>query len=65
MGTAVHYPLAVNQQPAYRCLSRAAYLQAEAWAAQCVSLPCFAQMTDDEVDLVASALATLAPETDR
>lgn len=64
VGTAVHYPLAVNQQPAYRCLSRAAYPQAEAWAAQCVSLPCFAQMTDDEVDQVAAALATLAPETD-
>lgn len=65
VGTAVHYPLAVNQQPAYQCLSRTAYPQAEAWAAECVSLPCFAQMTDDEVDLVASALATLAPETDR
>jgi dTDP-4-amino-4,6-dideoxygalactose transaminase len=65
VGTAVHYPLAVNQQPAYRCLSRAAYPQAEAWAAECVSLPCFAQMTDAEVDLVASALATLAPETAR
>jgi dTDP-3-amino-3,4,6-trideoxy-alpha-D-glucose transaminase len=65
VGTAVHYPLAVNQQPAYRCLSRTAYPQAEAWSAECVSLPCFAQMTDAEVDLVASALATLAPETDR
>jgi dTDP-4-amino-4,6-dideoxygalactose transaminase len=65
VGTAVHYPLAVNQQPAYRCLSRTAYPHAEAWAAQCVSLPCFAQMTDAEVDTVAAALAALAPEADR
>ncbi len=65
VGTAVHYPLAVSQQPAYRCLSRTAYPHAEAWAAQCVSLPCFAQMTDAEVDTVAAALATLAPEADR
>lgn len=62
VGTAVHYPLAVNQQPAYRCLNRTAYPHAEAWAAQCVSLPCFPQMTDAEVDTVAAALGSLPPE---
>ena len=33
--------------------------QAEAWAAECVSLPCFPELTDDEVDHVADALEDL------
>ncbi len=57
--TAIHYPLALTQQPAYRDLTRAACPEAEAWAAECVSLPCFPEMTDDEVTGVAKALARL------
>lgn len=60
VATAVHYPLALTGQPAYRHLARAGCPAAEAWAAECVSLPCFAEMTDDEVAAVASALARLA-----
>lgn len=55
--TGVHYPLAVTQQPAYRALARAACPRAEAWAAQCLSLPCFPELRDDEVDAICEALA--------
>jgi dTDP-4-amino-4,6-dideoxygalactose transaminase len=57
VATGVHYPLAVTQQPAYRHLARAACPQSETWAAQCVSLPCFPEITDAEIDHVAAALA--------
>jgi dTDP-4-amino-4,6-dideoxygalactose transaminase len=57
VATAVHYPLALTQQPAYRHLSRTPCPQAEAWAAECVTIPCFPELTDDEVDIVAAALA--------
>lgn len=57
VATGIHYPLAVNQQPAYRHLQRAACPEAEAWAATCVSLPCFPEITDDEIGQVADVLA--------
>jgi len=60
VGTAVHYPLAVHQQPAYAGLTSEALPRSTAWAAQCLSLPCFPEMTDDEADLVAAALAEVA-----
>jgi dTDP-4-amino-4,6-dideoxygalactose transaminase len=62
VGTAVHYPLALTQQPAYRHLTRAACPVAEQWAATCVSLPCFPELTDDEVALVADALSRVVEE---
>jgi dTDP-4-amino-4,6-dideoxygalactose transaminase len=61
VATAVHYPLALTQQPAYRELLDAVCPEAEAWAAQCVSLPCFPEMTPAEVDTVAAALAVIEP----
>jgi len=54
--TAVHYPYALTQQPAYRDFARAACPEAEAWAAECVSLPCFPEMTDDEIETVCRTL---------
>jgi dTDP-4-amino-4,6-dideoxygalactose transaminase len=60
VATGVHYPLAVTQQPAYRHLVTAACPQSEAWAAQCVSLPCFPEITDAEINHVARALADVA-----
>lgn len=56
--TGIHYPLAVNQQPAYRHLQRADCPEAEAWAAECVSLPCFPEITDEEIRHVANVLAS-------
>jgi dTDP-4-amino-4,6-dideoxygalactose transaminase len=57
VASAVHYPLAVTQQPAYGALARWACPTAEAWAAECLTVPCFPEMTDAEVEQVSSALA--------
>ena len=60
VGTAVHYPLALTQQPAYAELFAGSQCpQAEAWARECVSVPCFPEMTGPEIELVATALAGL------
>ena len=59
VATAVHYPLAVTQQPAYRDLQHAGCPESEAWAAECISVPCFPEMTEREIDQVCAALAGL------
>ena len=55
-GTAVHYPRALTQQPAYERFVVAACPEAEAWAAECVSLPCFPEMTEHEIEVVCRSL---------
>ena len=55
-GTGVHYPLALTQQPAYQHFVRAACPVAESWAAECVSFPCFPELTDDEIEAVCRAI---------
>ena len=59
VASAVHYPLAITQQPAYRNLDHSPCPEAEAWAAECVSVPCFPEMTQAEIDRVCGALAGL------
>jgi dTDP-4-amino-4,6-dideoxygalactose transaminase len=59
VASAVHYPLAITQQPAYRRLDHPPCPEAEAWAAECVSVPCFPEMTEAEIDRVCGALAGL------
>jgi dTDP-4-amino-4,6-dideoxygalactose transaminase len=59
VASAVHYPLAITQQPAYRDIEHAYCPEAEAWAAECISVPCFPEMTEAEIDQVCSALAGL------
>jgi dTDP-4-amino-4,6-dideoxygalactose transaminase len=54
--TGVHYPLALTQQPAYRHFTSATCPNAEAWARECVSLPCFPEMTDDEIGAVCRSI---------
>ena len=56
-GTAVHYARALTQQPAYAEFVRDPCPNAEAWAASCVSLPCFPELRDDEIEFVCKALA--------
>ena len=56
--TGVHYPLALTQQPALVGLATSPCPVAERWAAECVSLPCFPELTDDEVDEVCGALVS-------
>ncbi|HEX9467481.1 MAG TPA: DegT/DnrJ/EryC1/StrS family aminotransferase, partial [Acidimicrobiia bacterium] len=55
-GTAVHYPLALTQQPAYAQFVRSPCPEAEAWAEECVSFPCFPELTDDEIGAVCRAI---------
>jgi dTDP-4-amino-4,6-dideoxygalactose transaminase len=59
--TGVHYPVAITRQPAYQPFVRDACPEAEAWAAECVSVPCFPELTDAEVDHVCEALAAVVP----
>jgi dTDP-4-amino-4,6-dideoxygalactose transaminase len=54
--TGVHYPLALTQQPAYQEFFRSPCPEAERWAAECVSFPCFPEMTDDEIEAVCRAI---------
>ena len=54
--TGVHYPRALTQQPAYAGFAREACPVAEAWAAECVSLPCFPELTDEEIEAVCRAI---------
>ena len=57
ISTGVHYPLALTQQPALQPFVTGACPVAERWASECVSLPCFPELTDDEIDAVCQALA--------
>jgi dTDP-4-amino-4,6-dideoxygalactose transaminase len=54
--TGVHYPVALTGQPAYSGWTREACPVAETWARECVSLPCFPEMTDDEIEAVCRSL---------
>jgi dTDP-4-amino-4,6-dideoxygalactose transaminase len=54
--TAVHYRVPLTQQPAYASFVRWRCPTAELWARECVSIPCYPEMTDDEVDEVCHAL---------
>jgi dTDP-4-amino-4,6-dideoxygalactose transaminase len=54
--TGVHYPRALTQQPAYGGYTQLPCPESEAWAAECVSFPCFPELTDDEIEVVCRAL---------
>jgi dTDP-3-amino-3,4,6-trideoxy-alpha-D-glucose transaminase len=55
-GTAVHYARPVTRQSAYQQFARFECPAADSWAAECVSLPCFPEMSDDEIEQVCRAL---------
>jgi dTDP-3-amino-3,4,6-trideoxy-alpha-D-glucose transaminase len=55
-GTGVHYPRALTQQPAYQQFVRSPSPEAERWAAECISFPCFPELTDDEIEAVCRAI---------
>ena len=54
--TGTHYPVALTQQPAYEQFVRDPCPHAEAWADECVSFPCFAELTPNEIAVVATSL---------
>jgi dTDP-4-amino-4,6-dideoxygalactose transaminase len=57
VATGVHYPLALTRQPAYGHFERARCRNAEQWAAQCVSVPIFPELTEAEISHVCDVLA--------
>ena len=54
--TAIHYARALTQQSGYSGFVRDACPEAEAWAAETVSFPCFPEITDDEIEAVCRGL---------
>ena len=54
--TAIHYARALTQQSGYAGFVRDACPEAEAWAAETVSFPCFPEITDDEIEAVCRGL---------
>ena len=58
IGTSVHYPLAVHQQPAYRHLHKSGLplTQTEKLVPQLLSLPLYPEMTLEQVQSVAQAI---------
>jgi dTDP-4-amino-4,6-dideoxygalactose transaminase len=63
IGTGIHYPQPVHQQPAYRdrvALGPARCMATEIAATEVLSLPMYPEMTDGQVDQVCTALRGLA-----
>ena len=60
IGTLVHYPRAVHQQPAYkgRVPIPGSLMHSERTAAEVLSLPIYPELTDEQVDSVAEACRT-------
>ncbi len=62
IATAIHYPVPIHQQPAYRgsiAMGPAACRNTELAAQQIFSLPLFAELSDAQVDHVCGALKSL------
>ncbi len=57
IGTAVHYPLPLHRQPAFRDAPAESLPVAERAAAEVLCLPMFPELTDDEVDRVCQAIS--------
>jgi len=55
IGTAIHYPLTVPAQPAFG-EQTGRWPEAERWAATCLSLPLYPELTDAEQDRVIESL---------
>ena len=64
IGCDVHYPIPDHRQPAYRALFSAIALpQTERACGEVLSLPCFPELTDAEIDEVAAAVNAFEPAT--
>jgi len=55
--TLVHYPRAVHQHPAYERLAHSGLAESERLAAEVLSLPLYAELTDAEAEAVIAALS--------
>ncbi|HEX3671799.1 MAG TPA: DegT/DnrJ/EryC1/StrS family aminotransferase [Candidatus Cybelea sp.] len=63
IATGIHYPIPIHLQPAYAELNlgRGSFPQTERFAERILSLPMFPELTDEQIDLVAAALASAQP----
>lgn len=61
VGTAVHYPMTVPAQPAFQKLGlgKGSYPVSETWAATCISLPFYPELTEAHQERVAEALRSI------
>ena len=55
IGAGVHYPFPVHQLDAYRDVAvvRGSLNESDAWAAECLSLPMFPELTEAQIEFVA------------
>ena len=58
IGTAVHYPIAVPGQPMFGLPAERQWPEAARASREVLSLPCYAELTDDEVNQVTRAVRT-------
>jgi len=58
VGTAVHYPIAVPGQPMFGLPAESQWPEATRASREVLSLPCYAELTDDEVNRVTRAVRT-------
>ncbi len=56
IGTLIHYPVPIHQQPAYRHYANVALPETELAAREVLSLPMFPQLTDEQVGHVCQAI---------
>src|SRR5580700_5992047 len=63
IATGIHYPIPIHLQPAYAelGLSRGAFPRTERSAERVLSLPMFPELTGEQIELVADALASAQP----
>jgi dTDP-4-amino-4,6-dideoxygalactose transaminase len=68
VGTAVHYPIAVPDQPMFRAAdgadAGARWPESARAAREVVSLPCYPELRDDEIDTVVHAVHTACHRCD-
>ncbi|HYZ22175.1 MAG TPA: DegT/DnrJ/EryC1/StrS family aminotransferase [Rhodopila sp.] len=63
IGSGIHYPVPVHQQPAYRLrIARTPLPVTEAVSGTILSLPLYPELTDAQVETVCGALARFRPE---
>jgi dTDP-4-amino-4,6-dideoxygalactose transaminase len=63
IATGIHYPIPIHLQPAYADLglSRGAFVRTERGAQRLLSLPMFAELSEEQISFVVDALASCRP----
>jgi dTDP-4-amino-4,6-dideoxygalactose transaminase len=58
IASSIYYPLAINQLEPYRCLGygHGTFPEAERAAQETLAIPLYPEMTDDEIEMVASGV---------